>query len=444
MIYVHVPFCGSFCTYCDFYSEIACRGLDYEGYTEEICREIRGRVSEIESTLDVNTLYIGGGTPSVLPPMCLERIVKAVEEVTGGGFSEFTVEVNPEDIVERGPEYVRNLKELGVNRVSMGVQSLDDTILRWMNRRHDAARAKEAYGILRREGIHNVSVDIIFGISHLSEEALLNTVREIVSWGPEHISAYQLSIEDGSALAEMIETGRYTEASDEQCFKQYKLICRELKAAGYGHYEISNWARPGFRAVHNSAYWHRHPYVGVGPGAHSLLIRSGAPASGSWPEGTRPSQAELGPLPLEPRAASPFEPICRASGAPEQYSQVLCDDSVEDRNKCRQARAEVCETVVEPRRHPLERSVSGMPLGAVAKQRGTDSVSGLLSKQSRKWNSQILTGWTAESEMLSEEEIREEEIMLGLRTAEGWNGRCLSEDEWFVSDDIISDILAQS
>ena len=316
MVYVHVPFCGSFCTYCDFYSEIACPGRDFSAYTDEVCREIRDRASEIASTLNVNTLYLGGGTPSVLPLPCLERIVSAVKDVTGRGFDEFTIEVNPEDIVEKGPEYVRSLRELGVNRVSMGVQSLNDGILHWMNRRHDAAGAKKAYEVLRREGISNVSVDIIFGISHLSDDVLLNSVREIVSWGPEHISAYQLSIEEGSALAGMIDSGRYAEASDEQCLRQYRLVCRELREAGYEHYEISNWARPGFGAVHNSAYWSRQPYVGVGPGAHSLLIRSEAPASGSWPEGTRPSQAELGPLPLEPRAASPSEPICRSFTAP--------------------------------------------------------------------------------------------------------------------------------
>ena len=381
MIYVHVPFCGSFCTYCDFYSEIACPGRDFSAYTDEICREIRRRAEEIRSTLEVNTLYIGGGTPSVLPLPCIGRIISTAGDMAGRNFSELTVEVNPEDIVEKGPDYVRSLRALGVNRISMGVQSLDDGILRWMNRRHDAAGAREAFRILRQAGMDNVSVDIIFGISHLTEDTLLNTLREIISWSPEHISAYQLSIEDGSALAGMIDSGRYAEASDEQCLRQYRLVCRELREAGYEHYEISNWARPGFGAVHNSAYWSRQPYVGVGPGAHSLLIRSEAPASGSWPEGTRPSQAELGPLPLEPRAASPFEPICRASGAPIQI---------------------------------------------------------------RMWNSQSLTGWKQESEALSDEEIREEEIMLGLRTLEGWNGRRLSEDEWFVSDGIISDILAQS
>lgn len=381
MIYVHVPFCGSFCTYCDFYSEIACPDRNFDAYADEVCREILRRTTEIGSTLDVNTLYIGGGTPSVLPLPCLGRIISAARDAAGSNFTELTVEVNPEDITEKGGAYVRGLKDLGVNRFSMGIQSLDDGILHWMNRRHNADGARKAYGILRHQGAGNVSLDIIYGISHLSDNTLLKTVEEIVSLGPEHISAYQLSIEEGCALAEMIRTGRYSEASDEQCLRQYRLICEVLKKAGYEHYEISNWARPGFRAVHNSAYWTRQPYVGIGPGAHSLLYRSGAPEGGSWTGGTRPSQTEFGPLPLEPRAASPSGPICRPSSATEQ---------------------------------------------------------------TRSWNSRSVTGWKSESETLSGDEIREEEIMLGLRTVEGWNGRKLSEDEWFVSDDIISDILAQS
>ena len=291
MIYLHVPFCRSFCTYCDFYSEIACRGRDaqlFEQYADAVCAEASRRRDEIEATRDLNTLYIGGGTPSVLP-LSLLRQMAAASLMTGGvppeppaslrsvtskhcesPFTEFTIEVNPEDIVEKGEAYVRGLLELGVNRVSMGVQSLDDGILRWMNRRHDAAHARQAFEILRRAGVENISVDLIFGLSQLSEAVLAETLREIVAWRPEHVSAYQLSIEDGSALGRMVREGRYTEAPQEQCAAQYRLLCDTLRDAGYKHYEISNWALPGREAIHNSAYWSRHPYVGLGPGAHSF------------------------------------------------------------------------------------------------------------------------------------------------------------------------------
>ena len=283
MIYVHVPFCRSFCTYCGFYSELCSRKETQQvqnrlfgDYAEALCEEIASRQEEISAARSENapdvpaapdTLYIGGGTPSVLPLPVLERIVKALGPAT---YEEFTVEVNPDDVVAGGPEYVAGLRALGVNRVSMGVQSFDDGILRWMNRRHDAAGAREAFRLLRACDFDNISIDLIFGLSQLSEEAWSCTVREALALRPEHISAYQLSIEEDSALERMVSNGRYAEASDEQCRSQYDTLCRMLADAGYVHYEISNWARPGREAVHNSAYWRRVPYVGLGPGAHSF------------------------------------------------------------------------------------------------------------------------------------------------------------------------------
>lgn len=288
MIYLHVPFCGSFCTYCDFYSEICRSRQAFNEYADAVIAEIRDRRKELEMNMSaqdaVNTLYIGGGTPSVLPLDVLSRIVGAVSqterlslvtepvEVTTPTelFDEFTVEVNPEDIVEKGREYVRGLLALGVNRISMGIQSFNDDILRWMNRRHDAGNAVKAFHILRESGVRNISIDLIFGISQLTDETWKDTIEKALELTPEHISAYQLSIEEGSALAKMVADGRYVEASEEQCRRQYDILCRCLGRSGYHHYEISNFAKPGFEAVHNSAYWRRAPYIGLGPGAHSL------------------------------------------------------------------------------------------------------------------------------------------------------------------------------
>lgn len=295
MIYLHVPFCGSFCTYCDFYSEICRSRQAFNEYADAVIAEIRDRRKELEMNMSaqdaVNTLYIGGGTPSVLPLDVLSRIVGAVSqterlslvteqlslvtepvEVTTPTelFDEFTVEVNPEDIVEKGREYVRGLLALGVNRISMGIQSFNDDILRWMNRRHDAGNAVKAFHILRESGVRNISIDLIFGISQLTDETWKDAIEKALELSPEHISAYQLSIEEGSALAKMVADGRYVEASEEQCRRQYDILCRCLGRSGYHHYEISNFAKPGFEAVHNSAYWRRAPYIGLGPGAHSL------------------------------------------------------------------------------------------------------------------------------------------------------------------------------
>ena len=331
MIYVHVPFCKSFCTYCDFYSETVHDREDYCRYADQLCAEAASRRTEIEETLQVPTLYIGGGTPSVLPLDILERIVGALPY---GPYREFTLEVNPDDVVSGGSAYAKGLLDLGVNRISMGVQSLSDHMLRWMNRRHDASAARKAFGILREAGFENISLDLIFGLSHLGDDVLEATLREMLSWKPEHISAYQLSIEEGSALCRLVAEGKYKEASEEKCAAQYKLICDILGGEGYHHYEISNWAVPGREAVHNSAYWTRSAYVGLGPGAHSL--------------------------------------------------------------------------------------------------RGEDV---------RSWNSESLSGWTSSSEQLTPEEIREETLMLGLRTDKGVCGKVIPESDWFISDGIIAGLL---
>ena len=400
MIYLHVPFCRSFCTYCDFYSEIACRGRDaqlFEAYTAAVCAEASLRRDEIDATRDLNTLYVGGGTPSVLPPSLLRRILSSFAGSTGESpWAEFTLEVNPEDIVEKGPAYVRELLDLGVTRVSMGVQSLDDGILRWMNRRHDAAHARQAFRILRDAGVKNISVDLIFGLSQLSEATLSETLREIVTWRPEHVSAYQLSIEEGSALGKLVREGRYEEASQEQCAAQYRLLCDGLRAAGYGHYEISNWALPGFEAVHNSAYWTRHPYVGLGPGAHSFDGHTR-----SW---------NIDAL-----------PPAQAAVAPENCATL---GIIRGRGPSSDGRG------------PAQQDVFGGKLPLRGGQ-----------------------------ELLSEEEAREETVMLGLRTARGVaeglleadkaaamlaDGRLerlpgghirIPESYWFISDDLIADLL---
>ncbi len=306
MIYIHIPFCRSFCTYCDFYSEVASRcskaedALKQEAlfgdFAEALAAESLSRAEEIRD--DVNTLYIGGGTPSVLPLSAFGKLVGTLSDLAARNsrhqdagvlpcqsvpspvakhvFDEFTVEVNPEDIVEKGHAYVEGLLDLGVNRISMGVQSFDDAVLKFMNRRHSAAEAVRAYAILEEAGVRNISIDLIFGLPQLSMEQWRETLDKALSISsrgvlPQHISSYQLSVEPGSMLARLVGKGRWKEASEEVCRQQYDILCETLSSAGYNHYEISNFARPGFEAVHNSAYWRHIPYVGLGPGAHSFM-----------------------------------------------------------------------------------------------------------------------------------------------------------------------------
>ena len=354
MIYVHVPFCESFCTYCGFYSVLVsgtkrnndcvilseAKNLCFGSYADAICNEIVSRRDEIASTSSVNTLYIGGGTPSVLPLDVLSRIVHSIQnEVRNlSDCDEFTIEVNPEDIVKKGEEYVRGLLELGVNRVSMGVQSFDDGILKWMNRRHDSAAADEAFRILRCCGVDNISIDLIFGLPQLSESLWMETIDKALALEPEHISAYQLSIEEDSALEKLIAGGRFTEASDEQCRRQYDILCERLGRAGYHHYEVSNFALPGREALHNSAYWRRVPYVGLGPGAHSLS----AGGVRSWNSEDIPKRLDDGSLraysreeeilsPEDIRIERIMLPLRTDSGLPESELRSLAGDEPVDR-----------------------------------------------------------------------------------------------------------------
>lgn len=270
MIYIHVPYCKSHCTYCAFYSELL-REQGSDAFIDALCREI-------ELSQDVQgghqTLYIGGGTPSLLSIEQLERIVESLRRRYGVlAWDEFTIEVNPDDIVKKGVEYASSLRGLGVNRVSMGVQSFDNGILRKMGRRHDSEQAMEAFSLLRTSGFENISIDLIFGFSDVLD---LDTIKErLLEMSPEHISCYQLSIEEGSGLDRMAASGRYSMPSDDECESQYYRICSTLAELGYSHYEISNWAKPGCESRHNSAYWDHVPYDGYGPGAHSLIINGG-------------------------------------------------------------------------------------------------------------------------------------------------------------------------
>ena len=275
MIYIHFPFCRSFCTYCDFYSVREMGKM--EQYKNALLREIDARRAFLMCCTEPATLYVGGGTPSLCPVEWLSEVVSVLRAAVGG-FEELTVEVNPDDVTR---EYVLGLRGLGVNRVSMGVQSFSDTSLMWMARRHSANRAREAYKVLREAGFDNVSLDLIFGYdpvrwgsSPTSADVLMRFWREdleeVLRLRPEHISAYQMSIEDGSVLGEKALAGQYHEPADEICAAQYALLQNSLSDAGYEQYEVSNFALPGYQAVHNSGYWERLPYIGLGPGAHSF------------------------------------------------------------------------------------------------------------------------------------------------------------------------------
>lgn len=260
-IYVHVPFCHSKCFYCDFYSLASTARVD--AYADALAREWAARKGEFGGE-SVTTLYFGGGTPSILRPDVFSRLAALfpLQKV-----DEFTIEVNPEDVSEAAAEA---WLKAGVNRVSMGVQSLDDAELRAVGRRHTAAQALEAVRTLRRAGIGNISGDLIYGLPGQTVESWRESLRTLLGSGITHLSAYCLSFEQGTRLYRMREKGEVAEQDDEVIERMYGVLCDQARRAGMNHYEISNFARPGMESRHNSSYWTGAPYLGLGPGAHSL------------------------------------------------------------------------------------------------------------------------------------------------------------------------------
>ena len=269
-IYVHIPFCRSFCTYCSFYSV---KGLNSRAdYVKAVLKEAETNKDFFEKAIDkereCHTLYFGGGTPSCLNVAQLTELVAGIKDIFKVDFKEFTIEANPNDI---NKEYAQILVSLGVNRVSLGVQSFVDEHLKWMNRRHTAAEAISAVEILHNAGLSNISLDLIFGYSLLTDTQWEYNLQTITQIRPNHISAYQMSIDPGSPLGKQYEQGIYAPPSDEKCAEQYAFLQDYLTGKGYSQYEISNFAiNEQCRSVHNSSYWKRVPYLGLGPGAHSF------------------------------------------------------------------------------------------------------------------------------------------------------------------------------
>jgi oxygen-independent coproporphyrinogen-3 oxidase len=261
MIYIHVPFCHRKCTYCAFYSKpLAGAGGPLGGYVDGLVDEMRQRRGE--QAHPIRTVYFGGGTPSILPLVGLERITASLRNCFDlSAVEEMTIEANPEDL---SPDYLAGLRALGFNRLSIGVQSLDDKVLKMLNRRHTAAQAVAALEDARRAGFGNISVDFIYGLPmELRFEAF---DFQMVT----HVSAYALTVEPGTVLAAQVEQGRVALPDEDEVVRQYYALRGCLATAGFEQYEVSNYARPGYRSRHNSRYWDRTPYLGLGPGAHSF------------------------------------------------------------------------------------------------------------------------------------------------------------------------------
>ena len=277
-VYIQVPFCQTKCTYCNFHTGVV-PARRFAPYVEAVCREIRSHSLlrgasgvSLPAGLTVDSVYIGGGTPSLLEPRLLGEILQAIRNSFSCALDEVTLEADPETIeAEKAADWAAS----GINRISFGVQSFIDDELKSAGRRHRAADVYRGVGMLRNLGFANISFDLIAGLPKQTEASWGRSLEELIALSPEHVSTYIMEIDEGSRLGlEVLEGGsRYSarELPNEELMADfYAAAQRELRSAGYQQYEISNWAKPGFPSRHNLKYWRREPYLGFGAGAHSF------------------------------------------------------------------------------------------------------------------------------------------------------------------------------
>ncbi len=264
-IYLHIPFCKRLCGYCDFFKSVKLQQLD--AVLDAMEREV---VEERDFLGDhtIETIYFGGGTPSLVSAERIGRFMELIaKHYNLDELREVTLEANPDDITA---QYLEALRAVGVNRLSIGIQSFDDDELRMMNRRHTAAQAIEAVHMAQRAGFDNITIDLIFGVPGYGLETLRRSVATALGLGVQHISAYHLTVESGTPFARQVERGALEVVDEAVSQSEYALIEEELTAHGFEHYEVSNYALPNFRSQHNSSYWHGVHYLGVGAAAHSF------------------------------------------------------------------------------------------------------------------------------------------------------------------------------
>ena len=271
-IYIHIPFCRSRCSYCDFATGMYEAELA-QRYVSSVTKEI-GTWSEVESPFTVDTIYFGGGTPSLLTPLQIERILKAVHdrfEVIAG--TEVTIEMNPASVSssdELSNQKLRDFRRLGINRASFGAQTFDDRELKQLGRTHSSADIPSTFQQLRESGFENINFDLIAGLPGQTLAGWKRNLDQALKLRPDHLSLYLLDIHEGTPLADQIRSGMRPQPDDDLAGEMYQLMLDEVGAAGYEHYEISNFCLPGFASRHNTKYWNGAAYYGFGCSAHSF------------------------------------------------------------------------------------------------------------------------------------------------------------------------------
>ncbi|MDH6355344.1 oxygen-independent coproporphyrinogen-3 oxidase [Dysgonomonas sp. PH5-45] len=264
-IYIHVPFCKTRCIYCDFFSQTD-MGVRRQ-YVDAVCREAELRKDYMKNE-PVETIYFGGGTPSQLNVNEIGDILKAIKsQFDLTALPEITIEANPDDL---NPDYLSAIKNLGINRISIGIQSFNDKELSFLNRRHSAQQAIKAVEQSKEAGFSNISIDLIYGLPNQTLDIWKANLEQAVELNVRHISAYHLIYEEGTALHDLQQAGKITSVDEETSVQMFSVMIDRLREAGYMHYEISNFAKPDFYSRHNSSYWQGTAYLGLGSAAHSF------------------------------------------------------------------------------------------------------------------------------------------------------------------------------
>lgn len=276
-LYLHVPFCTWLCKYCDFNAYAVLDGL-IPAYVEALCAEIRAAAQKLPIG-PLETVFLGGGTPSLLPSASLVELMRTVGEVGLSPGAEVTLEANPSNINRRK---ATDWLETGITRLSVGVQSTQPGALRFLERLHSGEEALAAVGAAREAGFGNVSADLLYGVPGVSTEQWLESLDAVTVSGVQHLSAYELTVEHGTRLGQEVRTGKVEMPGAELQLEQYWAAVDRLETRGFDHYEISNWAKPGFKSRHNLAGWHYKPYLGCGAGAHSLFRHDDGSSERRW------------------------------------------------------------------------------------------------------------------------------------------------------------------
>lgn len=263
-IYIHIPFCKQACHYCDFH--FSTNQSTKDAMVDAMIMEINYRKNALPKGTIIQTLYFGGGTPSLLETVALERLVNAVYKNFSVNLEEFTIEANPDDL---GQKKLLELKSLGVDRLSIGIQSFHDEVLRFYNRAHSSSESLYAVQKSQDAGFEKLSIDLMYGFPSIDHSIWEKDLYTALKINPGHISSYCLTVEPKTALGKWLDTGKFKEADENFVRKQMELLMDETKSSGYTQYEISNFAIPGKEAIHNSNYWRGKPYLGIGPSAHS-------------------------------------------------------------------------------------------------------------------------------------------------------------------------------